>query len=61
MAIGPNDLTELKRLITNTSDAARACLQRIVKGISDYDREVRSLKLENEELKKKLAAKGKNG
>lgn len=56
MAISQVDLTELKRISTNTYDADKACMNRVIRGISEYDRQVRSLKAEVEALKLQLAA-----
>lgn len=55
MAVHPNDLAELKRLVTNCSvDEQRASLNRIVVGVIALNNEVRSLKTEIEKLKEQL-------
>jgi phage host-nuclease inhibitor protein Gam len=57
MAISQNDMTELKRISTNTYDSDKACINRVIRGIGDYEREIRSLKMENDRLTKELAGK----
>jgi len=56
MAISQSDMTELKRISTNTYDEDKACINRIIRGITDLGNEVRMLKQERDELKKQLAA-----
>ena len=48
------DLTELRRIATNTYDADKACMNRVIRAIGDMEKTIRSLKLENAELKKQL-------
>lgn len=48
------DLTELRRIATNAYDGDKACMNRIIRAIGDMERTIRSLKLENAELKKQL-------
>jgi hypothetical protein len=56
MAISQTDMIELKRIATNTYDGDKACIHRIIMGISNYEKEIRNLKVENEQLKQQ--AKG---
>lgn len=56
MTINKADMTELKRISTNAYDGDKACINRIIKGITDMDNEIRALKLERDELKKRVAA-----
>lgn len=55
MSISVQDLTELKRISTNAYADDKACINRLIKGISDFKNEIRLLKIENENLKKELA------
>lgn len=60
MAINQKDMTELKRIATNFYDNDKACINRIIMGISNYEKDIRNLKVEVESLKSQLAAqKGK--
>jgi hypothetical protein len=52
--ISQADLTELKRISTNTYDADKACMNRIIRGLGEYDRIVRTLTAANEALTKEL-------
>lgn len=54
MAITQPDMVELKRIATNTYDADKAWMNRIIRGISEYEKEIRALKIENEQLKQQL-------
>ncbi len=49
--ITPADMEELKRMFTNSHSEDRARLQRLIKGISDFQNHIRALKSENEALK----------
>ncbi|GAG85762.1 unnamed protein product [marine sediment metagenome] len=46
-----NDMNELRRMVTNFYDMDKACVARVLRGITDLKREVTKLKLENESLK----------
>lgn len=54
MSINRNDMEELRRLSTNTYDGDKACMNRVIRGITLMENEIRELKLENERLKAKL-------
>jgi hypothetical protein len=54
MAVNQVDLNELKRIATNAYDGDKAFVHRVMKGISDYEKIIQSLKLENEKLRKEL-------
>jgi len=57
MAINKTDMTELRRLSTNFYDADKACINRIIMGISRYEKEIHDLKIEIDQLKIKAASK----
>lgn len=57
MAVSKNDLQELRRIATNTYDADKAFMHRVIKGIGDMDSEIQKLKSQVTELEQKLAAK----
>jgi hypothetical protein len=57
MAVSKNDIQELKRIATNTYDADKAFMNRVIKGIGTMENEMQRLKTENSELRAKLAAK----
>jgi hypothetical protein len=57
MPIQLNDLNELKRMSTNAYNDDKAMVNRIIKGIADYENVIRSLKAENELLRKQLGEK----
>lgn len=57
MAISLNDLTELKRISTNTYAEDKACINRVIKGIADFEMVIRALKAENAALRAELTAK----
>jgi hypothetical protein len=50
MSISATDMSELKRISTNTYDGDKACMNRIIRGIGMLNNEIRMLKLENEKL-----------
>ncbi len=54
MSLSKYDMNELRRISTNTYDDDKACINRVIKAIVDLENQVRMLKLENEELKKKI-------
>lgn len=56
MAISQTDMTELKRIATNTYDADKACMNRVIRGIGDLEKEIRNLKLEIDRLQKEKGA-----
>lgn len=56
MAVSTVDMSELKRISTNTYDDDKACINRIIRGIGLLNTEVRLLKLDKERLEKELAA-----
>lgn len=52
--IHPNDMNELRRISTNTYDNDKACMNRIIQGISAMANEISQLKSENAKLKVEL-------
>ena len=54
MAVSKKDIEELKRIATNTYDAEKAFMNRIIRGIGLLESENAKLKAEIEALKKKL-------
>jgi hypothetical protein len=44
------DMNELKRIYTNTYNADKACMNRIIQGITSLNNQVRVLKAENAKL-----------
>jgi len=54
MAIAKKDIEELKRIATNTYDAEKAFMNRIIRGIGLIESENTKLKAEIEVLKKQL-------
>jgi hypothetical protein len=57
MAVNQQDMTELKRLATNFYDNDKACIHRIIMGISNLEKQIRNQKVEIDSLKQQLAAK----
>lgn len=57
MAVSKDDLQELRRIATNTYDADKAFMNRVIKGIGAMESEMQRLKAEVSELHAKLAAK----
>ncbi len=57
MAVSRDDLQELRRIATNTYDADKAFMNRVIKGIGAMESEMQRLKAEISELHSKLAAK----
>ena len=57
MAVSREDLQELRRIATNTYDADKAFMNRVIKGIGAMDSEIQKLKNEIAELHTRLAAK----
>lgn len=55
MAVSKADIQELKRISTNTYDADKAFINRIIKGIADLERENSKLKTEIELLRQQVA------
>lgn len=56
--INQEDLSELRRLATNTYENDRAIqIHRVIRGVNDLINQVQVLQAENAELKSKLAAK----
>lgn len=55
MAVSKSDLQELRRIATNTYDADKAFMNRVIQGIGALDSENSKLKAEIEVLKKQLA------
>jgi hypothetical protein len=55
MSISTDDMMELKRLAANTYEQEKSGqIHRIIRGISQLESQVRSLKIENEKLKAEL-------
>jgi hypothetical protein len=53
-AILPQDMSELKRIATNTyEEEKRDQILRIIRGINELESQIRKLQIENESLKKK--------
>jgi len=50
--IHTNDMQELQRMVTNLYDPEKSCIVRVLRGITDLQREVTKLKLEIKTLKK---------
>ena len=48
--INQADMNELKRISTNTYNADKACINRIIQGITSLNNQVRVLKAENTKL-----------
>jgi hypothetical protein len=57
MAVTTADMQELRRIATNTYDADKAFMNRVIRGIGAMDSENQRLRNEIEELKKKIASK----
>jgi hypothetical protein len=57
MAVSRDDLQELRRIATNTYDADKAFMNRVIKGIGAMESELQKLKNEIAELHTRLAAK----
>src|SRR5258708_10023222 len=47
-----SDMNELKRVATNTYDNDKAWMNRIIRGIGELDKQIRMLKIENEQDRK---------
>lgn len=56
MMVSKNDLNELRRIATNTYDADKAFVNRVIRGISALEVENNRLKTEVESLKMQLHA-----
>jgi len=54
--INQADMNELKRISTNTYNADKACINRIIQGITSMNNELRVLKAENVKLLSDLQA-----
>jgi hypothetical protein len=54
MAVNVNDMNELRRIVTNSYDYDKACIQRIIRGIEALNAEVQALKTENKKLTEQL-------
>lgn len=57
MAVSRDDLQELRRIATNTYDADKAFMNRVIKGIGAMESEMQRLKAEISELHSKLSAR----
>ena len=55
--VGSNDLNELRRMLTNLYDEEKACIARVIRGISDLSTENLKLKAELQKLRSELAEK----
>ena len=60
MTIHKNDLEELRRMATNTYDNDKKFLNRVIMGIGVMESELRKLKEENDDLKKKVKVANEN-
>jgi hypothetical protein len=60
MTIHKNDLEELRRMATNTYDNDKKFLNRVIMGIGAMESELRKLKEENDDLKKKVKVANEN-
>ena len=54
MAVSKSDIQELRRIATNTYDADKAFMNRVIQGIGGYESDINKLKAEIEVLKKQL-------
>lgn len=57
MAVSTADLQELRRIATNTYDADKAFMNRVIKGIGAMESELQRLRNEIVTLNARLAAK----
>jgi cell division protein FtsB len=55
MPVFPDDMNELRRLATNTYEQDKSQqIHRIIRGVSELESQVRTLKAENEKLKAEI-------
>ena len=54
-----NDMNELRRIVTNTYDEDKACINRVLRGISELVTENLKLRTEVANLKKQLPVEKK--
>ena len=59
MSVHPNDLNEIRRLVTNSHGDERAFLIRVINGIVNSEKEFRLLQGEVKKMKAKTEAEAK--